>query len=117
MFACYEPVAAGTPLTDAPVQFSAEDWRRLTYLAHHDKDRAFDCYAERYLQTSGQVYWSDAQLAASYVDDYHVALDRALGACVAGTEMITELYVPRPALAAFMEDARTLLRDRRANVV
>jgi len=117
VFACYEPVAPDTPLTDVPVQFSAEDWRRLTYLAHRDKDRAFDCYAERYLQTSGQVYWSDAQLAASYVDDYHVALDRALGACVAGTEMITELYVPRPALAAFMEEARTLLRARRANVV
>jgi FAD/FMN-containing dehydrogenase len=117
VFACYEPIAPDTPLTDAPVHFSAKDWRRLTWLAHRDKAQAFQCYAGRYLETSGQVYWSDAQLAASYVDDYHVALDRALGACVAGTEMITELYVPRPALAAFMEDARTLLRERRADVV
>jgi hypothetical protein len=31
--------------------------------------------------------------------------------------MISELYVPRPRLAAFMEDARRSLRDRRANVI
>jgi hypothetical protein len=31
--------------------------------------------------------------------------------------MITELCVPRPRLAAFMEDAREALRRRRANVI
>ena len=31
--------------------------------------------------------------------------------------MITEIYVQRPRLAAFMEDARVALRERRANMI
>jgi len=117
VLSCYQPVSIETPLTDDPVCFSAEDWARLTCDAHCRKRRAFDLYAERYLQTSGQIYWADAQLAGSYVDNYHADLDRALGAPVKGTEMIAELYVPRHRLEAFMEDARAALRRRRANVI
>src|SRR5205085_5355700 len=50
-------------------------------------------------------------------DNYHADLDRATHAKVAGTEMITEIYVDRPRLALFMRDARELLRDRQANVI
>ena len=46
-----------------------------------------------------------------------MALDRALNAPVRGSEMITELYVPRPSLATFMRDAARVLRDHRANVI
>ena len=74
-------------------------------------------YSSRYLETSGQIYWADWQLSAAYVDDYHADLDRALGARVKATEMITEIYVPRHRLAAFMEDARAALAARRANVI
>jgi FAD/FMN-containing dehydrogenase len=114
--ACYEPVAADEPLTADPIRFSAGDWTRLTCWAHSEKRRAFEFYASRYLETSGQVYWSDAQLAASYVEDYHLEVDRAL-ACHPGSEMITELYVPRPRLAAWLADARRLLRELRADVI
>jgi len=117
VLSCYEAVPADTPLTEHPAGFSHEDWTRLTWLAHRDKAEAFDLYSRRYLETSGQIYWCDAQLAAAYVDDYHADLDRALGASVKGTEMITELFVPRPRLAAFMEDAREALRRHRANVI
>jgi FAD/FMN-containing dehydrogenase len=117
VFSCYEPVPADTPLTEHTAGFSADDWNRLTWLAHRDKGAAFELYSTRYLETSGQIYWGDAQLAAAYVDHYHADLDRALGASVKGTEMITELCVPRPRLAAFMEDAREALRRRRANVI
>jgi FAD/FMN-containing dehydrogenase len=117
VFSCYEPVPADTPLTAHPAGFSPEDWTRLTWLAHRDKGGAFDLYSRRYLETSGQIYWSDGQLAPAYVDDYHDDLDRALGASVKGTEMITELFVPRPRLTSFMEDAREALRRRRANVI
>jgi FAD/FMN-containing dehydrogenase len=117
VFATYQPVAPGTPLTADPARLTPEDWARLTFYSHRYKRRAFDVYTSRYLETSGQVYWSDAQLAASYVDDYHADLDRALGARHQATEMISEIYVPRPRLAAFMEDARAMLRDRRANLI
>ena len=39
------------------------------------------------------------------------------GARVKGSEMITEIYVDRTRLAAFMEDARDVLRAHRANVI
>ena len=86
-----------TPLTTNPTRFNPEDWARLTFYSHKYKQRAFEVYSSRYLKTSGQVYWADWQLSAAYVDNYHADLDRALGARVKATEMITEIYVPRPA--------------------
>jgi FAD/FMN-containing dehydrogenase len=117
VFSCYQPVADDVPLTANPTRFHPEDWARLTFYSHKYKRRAFEVYSSRYLKTSGQIYWSDSQLSAAYVDGYHADLDRALGSKVKATEMITEIYVPRHRLAAFMEDARTVLRDRRANVI
>jgi FAD/FMN-containing dehydrogenase len=117
VLSCYQEVDAQTPVTANPVSFSDAEWAALIADAHGHKQRAFARYAARYLQTDGQVYWSDAQLAGSYFDHYHADLDRATGAAVKGTEMITELYVPRPRFEAFMEEARTELRQRRANVI
>jgi len=117
VFSCYEPVSDKTPLTEEPTRFHPEDWARLTFYSHRYKRRAFEVYSSRYLQTSGQVYWHDWQLSAAYVDNYHADLDRALGALVKATEMITELYVPRTAFVPFMKDAAAALRRRRANLI
>jgi len=117
VFSCYQPVPLETPLTEHPTRFNPEDWARLTFYSHRYKRRAFEVYTSRYLKTSGQIYWADWQLSAAYVDNYHADLDRALGARGKASEMITEIYVPRPRLQPFMEDARCALRDRRANVI
>jgi FAD/FMN-containing dehydrogenase len=117
IFSCYQPVADATPLTVNPTRFNPEDWARLTFYSHRYKRRAFQVYSRRYLQTSGQIYWSDSQLSAAYVDGYHADLDRALRSRVAATEMITEIYVQRPRLARFMDDAKRELRARKANVI
>lgn len=117
IFSCYEPVTDDTPLTRDPVCFQPDEWSWLIERAHDDKRLAFDAYAARYLQTSEQIYWADDQWSAAYVDDYHAAVDRALGAHVKGTEMITEIYVPRARFAPFMEDARRLLREVGANLI
>ncbi|HKA19840.1 MAG TPA: FAD-binding oxidoreductase [Blastocatellia bacterium] len=117
VFSCYRPVDEDTPITPNPTRFHPEDWARLTYYSHKYKRRAFEVYTKRYLATSGQIYWSDSQLSAAYVDNYHEELDRKLGARVKATEMITEIYVPRPALAPFMEAARDELRRLDANVI
>lgn len=117
VFSCYRPVDPSTPITPNPTRFHPEDWARLTYYSHKYKRRAFEVYTKRYLATSGQIYWADSQLSAAYVDNYHEELDRKLGARVKATEMITEIYVPRPALATFMEEARDELRKLDANVI
>jgi len=77
----------------------------------------FEVYSSRYLKTSGQIYWADWQLSAAYVDNDHADLDRALGVKVKATEMIREIYVQRPRLAAFMEEARVALRERKTNMI
>jgi FAD/FMN-containing dehydrogenase len=117
IFSCYEPVPIDTPLTEHPTRFNPEDWARLTFYSHTQKRRAFQVYSARYLETSGQIYWADSQLSAAYVDNYHADLDVATHATVPGTEMITEIYVERPRLPAFMEEAGELLRERQANVI
>ena len=117
IFSCYQPVPPETPLTANPTRFHPEDWARLTFYSHTHKRRAYEVYSSRYLKTSGQIYWADSQLSAAYVDGYHHDLDTALGASAKGSEMITEIYVPRDNLAAFMEGARVVLRERRANVI
>jgi FAD/FMN-containing dehydrogenase len=117
VFSCYQPVPIETPLTEHPTRFSPEDWARLTLYSHTHKRLAFQIYTTRYLATSGQIYWADSQLSAAYVDHYHADLDRAVGARVPGSEMITEIYVERAQLGAFMQEARDLLRRRRANVI
>ncbi len=95
-------------------RLSQNDWNRLLHLAHSDKRTAFRQFTDFYLATHGQVYWSDTHQLNLYLEDYHGALDHRLGAACRGSEMITELYVPRAELRAFMDDVR---RDFRANEV
>jgi FAD/FMN-containing dehydrogenase len=113
---CYQPVADDTPLTETPVGFSDAEWAALIVDAHCHKSRAFENFAARYLATSGQVYGSDAQFGAAYTEGYHEVVDRVVGS-VRGSEMITELYVPRNRFEAFMVDAREVLRSRGASVI
>jgi FAD/FMN-containing dehydrogenase len=117
IFSSYQPVPDGTPLTQNPTRFNPEDWARLTFYSHRYKRRAFEVYSTRYLATSGQVYWADSQLSAAYVDNYHADLDVALHSRTPATEMITEIYVERRRLPLFMDDAKRMLRERRANIV
>ena len=117
VFSCYQPVTPDTPLTQNPTRFHPDDWARLTTYSHTHKRLAFEYYTKRYLATSGQVYYHDWQLSAAYQPDYNLALDRKMGAKVKATEMITEIYVPRSALVNFMEEARLILREQRANLI
>jgi len=117
LFPTYKLMPDSTPLTPNPTRFHPEDWERLTYWSHKNRKQAFKVYESRYLATSGQVYWSDSQLSAAYVDGYHVRLDQKTHARLPASEMITELYVPRFRLPAFMGEARRLLRERKGNVI
>ncbi len=112
----YEPDDSGV-LPERQRKLTAEDWCRLLLLAHTDKARGFAEYSEFYLRSDGHHYWSDTHQLGVYAEDYHRSIDAATCACVPGSEMITELYVPRERLAEFLASVRTHLRACAANVI
>jgi FAD/FMN-containing dehydrogenase len=117
VFSCYKPVADSTPMPTSRAALSAENWAQLLYLAHVDRERAFKEYAGYYLTTSGQYYWSDEHQMSTYVPDYHRAEAARLGDYAHGTEMITEIYVPRDALVRFLADARNDLQGTSGELI
>lgn len=117
VFSCYLPVADDTPMPDGQKELAHEDWVKLLYLAHADERRAFQVYADYYLATSGQLYWSDTHQLSIYPENYHAELDRRLGAVGRATEIITQMYVPRARLADFMHEAADDFRRHRVEVI
>ena len=117
VFSCYRPVDPGTPIPEDQMELSEDAWRVLLYLAHADKGEAFRRYSGYYLGTSGQIYWSDTHQLSTYLDNYHQGLDHKLGAADRATEIITEIYVPRAALAGFMEEAREDFRKHAVDLI
>src|SRR6266853_587359 len=114
VFSCYRPVPMDTPMPFAEKQLTDENWRQLLYLAHTDQKQAFNRYADYYLSTNGQMYWSDLHQLSIYPDNYHREIDAKLHAPFPATEMITEINVPRPALNGFLAEVR---EDFRKNSV
>jgi hypothetical protein len=118
VFSCYRPVDPETPIPEGQRKLTTESWLRLLWLAHTDKGEAFRRYAEHYLATDGQIYWSDTHQLSPYVDGYHEGIDARRGSPgVRGSEMITEVYVPRPLLADFMAAAAEDFRRHGTDVI
>jgi FAD/FMN-containing dehydrogenase len=117
VFSCYRPVDDAVQVPAVQKELSLEDWSRLLYLSHADKRRAFELYARYYLSTNGQRYWSDTHQLSVYVDGYHAALDRRLGAAVPGSELITEVYTRRQDLGRFLAAVRRDFSAHAVNVI
>jgi FAD/FMN-containing dehydrogenase len=117
VFSCYRPVPLDTPIPTAERKLTDENWRQLLYLAHTDQKQAFNRYADYYLSTNGQVYWSDLHQLSSYPDNYHREIDAELHAPFPATEMITEINVPRPALSGFLEEVREDFRKNETELI
>ncbi len=117
VFSCYRPLPPDTPMPTEAKELGEAHWRELYYMSHADTRRAYETYVAYYLSTSGQRYWSDTHQMSLYLDNYHEDLDRRLQAKVKGTEMITELYVPRTALASFLGAVRADFRQYGAQLI
>lgn len=117
VFSCYRPVALDTPIPDGQIYMTSDSWQELLHHAHVDKSQAFQQFARFYTSTSGQVYWSDTHQFSLYLDDYHGELDERLCPTHPGTEMISELYVPRDRLPDFMTQAAEVLRETSADLI
>lgn len=117
VFSCYRPLPANTPMPAEQKELTEADWRELYYLAHADTRQTYDRYSSYYLSTHGQHYWSDTHQLSVYVDDYHKEVNRRLGATTPASEMISELYVPRPALPAFLRQVRADFRAHQTRII
>lgn len=116
VFSCYRPVPPETPIR-AEKQLSDENWRQLLFLAHTDAKKAFQNYADYYLSTNGQVYWSDLHQLSIYPDNYHREIDAKLHAPYPATEIITEIDVPRPMLKGFFDEVRDDFRRNKVDLI
>ncbi len=112
VFSVYTPT---DDIADSPRHLEPDHWRRLLTLAHTDKSEAFRRYSEFYLSTDGQRYGSDDHQFGVYLDGYHGAIDSCLGH--QGSEVITELYVPRDAIGRFLGVLAEDCRRHRTDVV
>ena len=117
VFSCYRPVDPATPMPENAKELSDESWRMLLYLAHADKSEAFRRYADYYLSTNGQLYWSDTHQLSFYPENYHSAIDQKVHAQHAATEMITEINVPRENLNSFLEEVRDDFRKNDVELI
>jgi FAD/FMN-containing dehydrogenase len=117
VFSCYCPVDPSTPMPENEKQLSDESWRTLLYLAHENKSEAFRKYADYYLSTQGQLYWSDTHQLSFYPENYHRLIDQKLHAQHPATEMITEINVPRESLAIFLSEVREDFRKNHIELI
>jgi len=117
VFSCYCPAPDDSPAPAKQQELSAHDWKELLYLAHTDRRRAFELYSAHYLSTNNQIYWSDTHQSSTYLDGYHSELDVRLKATARASEMITEVYVPRKSLTAFLDKARADFRRHKVELI
>jgi hypothetical protein len=117
VFSCYRPVADDMPIAPSQRSLSERDWADLLMLAHTEKSEAFRRYSAYYQATSEQVYWADEAQMSLYPDNYHRDIDRKLGTENRATEGITEVYVERGGLEAFLADVRTYARLSSVNII
>ena len=117
IFSCYKPTSIDTPIPEQQRALSAADWKKLLWLAHFDKQAAWDAYAGHYLGTDGQVYWSDTHQLSTYIDDYHRWLDAESRGEHPATEIISELYVPRLELDRFLSEVADDFRRNRVDCI
>ena len=112
VLSCWRPVKDSAPLTAEPKTLSEENLAELSYLAHADPAAAYERSSAFTLGTTGEVGWSDEHQMGFALENDHEALDVRLGSKEPGTEMLTELTVPRERLPEFLEDVRALMKEQ-----
>jgi FAD/FMN-containing dehydrogenase len=114
VFACYKPCDEEPSNANATADLKPETWLKLLKLAHDDKRQAFKLYAQHYLGTDGNHYWSDDMQLSTYIPSYADFLDTMRDEPAQNafkeTLVIGEHYVPRDRLLDFMAGARGILR-------
>ncbi|HQY87561.1 MAG TPA: FAD-binding oxidoreductase [Tepidisphaeraceae bacterium] len=106
---------------DAPVQnLSRDEAQRqfvgLATLAHADKEQVMNAFRSKMLSLDGKIVdWSDQWMRTDYQPGYHRAIDKTRGG--AGSEILSEIHVPRASLADFLREAKQILLEDRAELI
>ena len=116
VFSCYRPLAEDAPPAPEVKALEEKDVADILFLAHANKPQAYRRLAGYYLQSSGQMEWSDALQMSAYPENYHRDIDRRLQA-PRGTEMITELLCERERLPAFIQELREYVKRNSIEVI
>lgn len=117
VFSGYCPVDGDPEPPEGQQALSRDAWIDLLTLAHADKSRAFTLYAQHYIATDGQLYYSDLHQLSEYLQNYHADVERRLDSPHRGSEVITELYVPPERLVEFLRAAARRLVEQAAQVI
>ncbi len=121
VFSCYKPVTPSEVQSDSESDLSPDAWLKLLKLAHDDKRMAFRLYAQHYLSTDGNCYWSDSMQLSTYIPSYADFLEKArpddARLAVKETLVIGEHYVPRAQLLDFMQSAREIFKASGTEVI
>jgi FAD/FMN-containing dehydrogenase len=121
VFVCYKPAGADETEPETQADLTPDHWLKLLKLAHDDKGRAFRLYAQHYLSTDGNRYWSDTMQLSTYLPSYADFLESTRhpesDACVKETLVIGEHYVPRGQLLTFMQAARETFKHFGTEVI
>ena len=115
VFSCYQHIDEDEPIV-AKRQLRDDDWLELLRLAYTDREKAFKRYSDYYLSTNGQTYWSDTNQLGPYLPDYAQQIRTQIGGDESSL-IITEIYVPRADLPAFLAQAAEILRSNRTIVI
>jgi len=113
----YRPVDPATPIPPQQPNLSESDWRKLSYLAHTEKSKAFNTFVAHGLAMHRTIWWSDTHQLSNYPCGYHHILDHKLRARVSGSEIITELFLPRNELVAFLGEVKEDFRTHQVNLI
>lgn len=113
---CYHPTSEEVSGGEIP-KLDPAGIEGLLHLAHFRPGEAFRKYTDHYQKTDGLVYDGDEMQLSAYPLGYHQRLDHACGAQCRGSEMISELYVPREKLAEFLASAARFLRKNGSKVI
>ncbi|MEM6562713.1 MAG: FAD-binding oxidoreductase, partial [Planctomycetota bacterium] len=109
----YEPTDARPNRKSADV---AASFTQLAVAAHLDKSAAWAGYRRQMLGQDGAVDWNGAWQAATYVAGYHQHVDAATDA-PAGSEVLSEVFVPRERLAEFLAAMGEVIRRFDADII
>jgi len=120
VLACYQPSGDDEIEAEQIADLAPDTWLKLLKLAHDDKRMAFKLYAQHYLGTDGNHYWSDTHQLSTYLPGYAEFLaSTRIPDPNAPVEslLIGEHYVPHAQILEFMRRARELLRANGTEVI